>query len=72
MTLAIKTLVTAAALVTLIAGTPASAQSSRPNDQQVTRDANDVIMRGKVIGRDPDPFIRSQIERGYVLGGSQD
>jgi hypothetical protein len=72
MTLAIKTLVTAMALVTLLASTPASAQSSRPNDQQVTRDPNDVMMRGKVIGRDPDPFIRSQIERGYWGMGSQD
>jgi hypothetical protein len=30
------------------------------------------MMRGKLIGRDPDPFIRSQIERGYTMGGSQD
>jgi hypothetical protein len=72
MTPAIKTLVGAVALATLIAGTPASAQSARPNDQQVTRDANDIVTRGRVIGRDPDPFIRSQIERGYGLGGSQD
>ncbi|HET9535175.1 MAG TPA: hypothetical protein VFP43_07520 [Mesorhizobium sp.] len=72
MTLAIKTLGTAVALVTLIAGTPVLAQSPRQNDQQVTRDTNDVMMRGKVIGRDPDPFIRSQIERGYTMGGSQD
>jgi hypothetical protein len=72
MTLASKTLVTAVALVTFIAGTPASAQSPRQNDQQVTRDPNDVMMRGKVTGRDPDPFIRSQIERGYTMGGSQD
>jgi hypothetical protein len=72
MTLAIKTLVGAVVLATLIVSTPALAQSSRQNDQQVTRDPNDVIMRGKLIGRDPDPFIRSQIERGYGLGGSQD
>ena len=72
MTPAIETLVGAVALATLIAGTPASAQSSRPNDQQVTRDPNDVMMRGKVIGRDPDSFIRSQIERGYWGMGSQD
>jgi hypothetical protein len=70
MTPAIKTLVSAVALATLIAGTPASAQSSRPNDQQVTRDPNDVIMRGKVIGA--AIRIRSFARRSSAATGGWD
>ena len=72
MTLAIKTLVSAVALATLIASAPALAQSARQNDQQVIKEPYAAIVRGKVVGRDPDPFIRSQIERGYWEEGSQD
>jgi hypothetical protein len=73
-TRAIKMLVSSLAFATLISA-PALAQSSRHwrSDQQVTpHHPNDAIVRGKVVGRDPDPFIRSQIERGYWLQGSQD
>jgi hypothetical protein len=78
--LAIRTLVSAAALASLIAA-PAAAQTpgrSGPDgrydwqlDQQVGRNS-DVFVRGKKVGRDPDPFIRSQIQRGYELQGSTD
>ena len=79
--LAIKTFVSAVALTTLLSA-PALAQSPRrsapdagfgaPYDRPITRDPNDVVVNGKVRGRDPDPFIRQQILRGYELGGSQD
>jgi hypothetical protein len=72
----LKTLVGALALATVIA-TSASAQSfSTPTggryNQSATTQTHDALVRGKVVGRDPDPFIRSQIERGYGLMGSQD
>jgi hypothetical protein len=67
-TLVIKTLATAAGLA-MLSVAPALAQSS---SQHVTRDPNDVIVRGKVVGRDPDPFIRWSLERGYGMQGSQD
>ena len=39
----------------------------QPSDQQVaqseTAPGNDVIVRGRVVGRDPDPRIRSEISR---------
>jgi hypothetical protein len=80
-TLAIKTFVGALALTPLLTA-PALAQSARrsapdagfgaPYDRQITRDPNDVVVNGKVRGRDPDPFIREQLLRGYELGGSQD
>jgi hypothetical protein len=39
----------------------------QPSDQQVahseTAPGNDVIVRGRVVGRDPDPRIRSEILR---------
>jgi hypothetical protein len=80
-TLAIEAFVGALALATLITA-PALAQSARrsvpdtgfgvPYDRQITRDPNDVVVNGKVRGRDPDPFIREQLLRGYELGGSQD
>jgi hypothetical protein len=74
--LVIKTLVSAVALAALITA-PAWAQSARGSanpkyDQHVTRNPDDVVIGNKVVGRDPDPFIRSQILRGYELGSSID
>jgi hypothetical protein len=67
--LAIKTLVGAVALATLTTA-PVLAQSTRgpaPEDgygshydQPITRNPDDVVIGGKVVGRDPDPFIRGQ------------
>jgi hypothetical protein len=69
-----KSLVTAVALATLIAGpafaqtfdrptaNPESAQSS-PSSQNSARDPNAVIDKERVIGRDPDPWIRNEIMR---------
>jgi len=72
--LAIKTLVGAVALATLTTA-PVLAQSTRgpaPEDgygshydQPITRNPDDVVIGGKVVGRDPDPFIRGQMLRGY-------
>jgi len=77
--LAIKTLVGAAALATLIAA-PALAQppyrSAAPgpygHNPQVTKDPYDVVVRNRVKGRDPDPFIRWSIYRGYWVDNSED
>jgi hypothetical protein len=72
---------TSAVATALIAAQPVNAQpeharsehgDSHQRGPHVTRDPNDVVVRGKVMGRDPDPFIRGQIERGYGLMGSQD
>ena len=74
-------LATSAVAAVLIAAQPVYAQpdharseygGSDQSGRHVTRDPNDVVVRGKVLGRDPDPFIRGQIESGYGLGGSQD
>jgi hypothetical protein len=77
--LATKTLVGAAALATLIAA-PALAQplygSAAPgpygHDWQVPRDPYAVVVRARVKGRDPDPFIRWAIYRGYWVDNSVD
>jgi len=76
--LPIKTLVGTAALATLIAA-PALAQPpyrAAPgpfgHDWQVTRDPYAVVARGRVKGRDPDPFIRWSIYRGYWVDNSED
>jgi hypothetical protein len=80
-TLVIKTLATATGLAMLsvapaLAQPPHNSAAERgygsPSSQHVTRDPNDVIVRGKVVGRDPDPFIRWSLERGYGMQGSQD
>ena len=74
----IKTLMSAVALATLISA-PALAQSARGSarypsdyDWSFTNNPNNVVIAGKVVGRDPDPFIRSQILRGYEIGSSTD
>ena len=41
-------------------------------DKPVTRNPDDVVIGGKVVGGDRDPFIRSQMLRGYELGSSID
>jgi hypothetical protein len=70
-----KTLVPAVALATLLA-TPAFAQirdhavssptppQAAPHNGQVT-DPDAVISNGRVIGRDPDPWIRNEMLRHY-------
>jgi hypothetical protein len=70
-----KTLVTAAALAILLAA-PAFAQTrddaasnptspyAAPHNGQA-RDPDAVMGNGKVIGHDPDPWIRNEILRHY-------
>jgi hypothetical protein len=76
------------ALATLISAQAASAQPLRhqtapeaydtqanPNygfGPRVTVGPNDVVTGDREIGRDPDPFIQSQILRGYNSGGRAD
>jgi hypothetical protein len=76
------------ALATLIAAEAASAQPLRhqaapeaydtqanPNygfGPRVTVQPSDVVSGNRVIGRDPDPFVRDQILRGYNSGDRQD
>ena len=76
------------ALATLIAAEAASAQplshraapgaydtQANPNygfGPRVTVQPNDVISGDRVIGRDPDPFVRDQILRGYNSGERPD
>ena len=79
--LAIKTLVGAVALATLTT-VPVLAQSTRAPapgdgygshyDQPAARNPNDVVIGGKVVGRDPDSFIRWSLLRGYELGSPTD
>ncbi len=75
-TLVRSMLATSAVAAALIAAQPVYAQPNHGDSHQsgphATRDPKDVVVRGKVMGRDPDPFIRGQIERGYGLMGSQD
>jgi hypothetical protein len=70
-----KTLVAAVALATLLAA-PAFAQirdhavsnpsspQAAPHNGQVT-DPDAVMSNGRVIGRDPDPWIRNEMLRHY-------
>jgi hypothetical protein len=70
-----KTLVAAVALATLLAA-PAFAQildraasnptspQAAPHSGQVT-DPDAVMSNGRVIGRDPDPWIRNEMLRHY-------
>jgi hypothetical protein len=78
-TLATKiVLATSVALATLMAVETASARPQRHQavpeaysgfgeDSHGAVQSDDVVEDGKVIGRDPDPFIRSQMKRGYGL-----
>jgi hypothetical protein len=73
-TLVIKTFATAAGLA-MLSVAPALAQPPHGSAAEygyVTRDPNDAIVRGKVVGRDPDPFIRWSLQRGYEMQRSQD
>ena len=56
-----KTLVTALALVTVIAA-PAFAQKSKPVPP------NAVIVDGQVVGQDPDASIRFELRKEYMHG----
>jgi hypothetical protein len=77
MTTLIKMLVSAAALALALTA-PALAQSEtspRWNgngwyQHPAAKHPHDVVVRGSVVGRDPDPFIRSQLERGRWLHGN--
>jgi hypothetical protein len=77
-------LATSVALATLIAAEAASAQARYHDrgtaiDSQATGEVDgagprvrvkpgDVIVGGRVIGADPDPFIRNQLRRDYDSG----
>jgi len=81
-------LATSVALATLIVAEAASAQPPRYRtgpeayDTQanpsygfgprVTVQPNDVVSGNRVIGRDPDPFVRDQLLRGYNSGDRPD
>jgi hypothetical protein len=81
-------LATSVALATLISAEAASAQplrhqaapeaydtQSNPNygfGPRVTVGPDDVVTGGREIGRDPDPFVRGQMLRGYNSGGRND
>jgi hypothetical protein len=81
-------LATSVALATLISAGAASAQTSRYQagsqvyDTQsnpaygfgprVTVRPGDVVSGNREIGRDPDPFIRGQLLRGYNSGERND
>jgi hypothetical protein len=41
---------------------------SRVRDPRVSVHSNDVVSGNRVIGRDPDPFIRGEILRHYDSG----
>ena len=75
------------ALATLISAQAASAQTrhqtapeaydvqANPNGgfgPRVTVHPGDVVSGDRLIGRDPDPFIRDQLLRGYNSGGRSD
>jgi hypothetical protein len=76
------------ALATLISAQAVSAQPLRhqtapeaydvqanPNGgfgPRVTVGPNDVVSGDRLVGSDPDPFIRDQILRGYNSGGRAD
>jgi len=73
-TLVIKTFATAAGLA-MLSVAPALAQPAYGSAAEygyVTRDPNNAIVRGKVVGRDPDSFIRWSLQRGYEMQSSQD
>jgi len=73
-TLVIKTFATAAGLA-MLSVAPALAQLQHGSAAEygyVTREPNDVTVRGKVVGRDPDSFIRWSLQRGYETQSSQD
>jgi hypothetical protein len=57
-----KMMLTALGLATLVA-TPAFAQKHRAPDAYTSAAPNSVTSEGRVIGTDPDPAIRSEIER---------
>lgn len=62
-----KTLATLLAVATL-AASPAFAQSPKMQNH------NQVIMDDKYVGQDPDPAVRSQMQRDYSThagGGSE-
>ena len=76
-------LATSAALATLFATESANAQAYAQRCELYNAQANpdygfgpcvtvrpgDVVSGSRVIGRDPDPFIRSQLLREYHSGG---
>ena len=58
-----KIIVTSVTLAPLIAAGAAYGQANG-----AATDSNDVRVGDRVIGRDPDPFIRGEISRHYGLG----
>jgi len=79
-------LVSSALLATLVAADTASAQTSGDRAPVTANDSwesgvagarvrvqpDDAIEDGRVVGQDPDPNIRSQLQREYHEGGDGD
>jgi hypothetical protein len=82
-TVVTKMLVSSALLATLVTADTASAQTDRHGAPATADDSwesgeygppvrvrpGDVIEDGQIVGRDPDPNIRSQLQREYPPGG---
>jgi len=78
-----KMLVSSALLATIVAADTASAQTYRHRAPATADDSwesgeygppvrvrpGDVIEDGQIVGRDPDPNIRSQLQREYPPAG---
>jgi hypothetical protein len=78
-----KMLVSSALLATIVAADTASAQTYRHRAPATADDfwesgeygppvrvrPGEVIEDGQIVGRDPDPNIRSQLQREYPPGG---
>ena len=85
-TLVTKMLVSSALLATLVAADTASAQTYEHRAPATADDSwesgeygppvrvqpGDVVEDGQIVGRDPDPNIRSQLQREYPPGGDGD
>jgi hypothetical protein len=80
-----KMLVSSALLATLVAAETAHAQTYRDREPATADDSRqtgeygppvrvqpgDVVEDGQIVGRDPDPNIRTQLEREYPPGGDR-
>jgi hypothetical protein len=64
----------AVAIAALVAGPAFAQQAPKPRPapaSQAVVQQNNVIVDGKVVGADPDPFIRNQLLREYTLQGPE-
>jgi len=62
----LKKILVATAFVTIIAA-PAFARSDNTHARATASPSDVVIVDGKVVGQDPDPFIRTMLS-GHVPG----